>query len=265
MDTSAYLARIGLSHDQLAVLSDLEKLQTLQKAHLHTVPFENLSIHSGEQIQLDPEWLFDKIVVRRRGGFCYELNGLFTELLKALGYSVTRMAARVNSDASGSFGPPFDHLCLRVDLEAPWLVDVGFGRGFIEPLRLDEFGIQQQTEGNFRLTKAGDELIYSNLDSSGDWQPQYIFGLQGYRLDDYSAMCVYHQTSRESPFSRRWACTRKTSPGRVTLTDTELIETIDGVRHETQHDGGADIDRLLISHFGIQGVNLMRDTTDAAT
>src|SRR5215204_6406364 len=102
-------------------------LSALHEAHLHAVPFENLSIHSNERVQLDIAWLFDKLVTRRRGGFCYELNGLFAELLRALGHRVDLLAARVLGP-DGALGIPFDHMCLRVD--DVWLADVGFGDSF---------------------------------------------------------------------------------------------------------------------------------------
>ena len=111
MDVDAYLTRIGATR-----ASDLPDLH---RRHQTAVPFENLSIHLGEQISLDPGDLFDKIVTRGRGGFCYELNGLFAVLLEMLGHKVTRVSARVGD------GPPFDHLALLVD--DAWLVDVGFG------------------------------------------------------------------------------------------------------------------------------------------
>src|SRR5579863_4375985 len=100
----------------------IDGLRVLQLAHLRAVPFENLSIHMGEPILLSLETLFQKIVARRRGGFCHELNGAFAGLLDALGYPVQILSARVFGSAG--LGPPFDHMALRVDLEHPWLVDV---------------------------------------------------------------------------------------------------------------------------------------------
>src|SRR5215468_1867636 len=120
----AYLTRIGVPQPAAA---DAAALRWLHRAHLLAVPFENLSIHLGEPISLDPGDLLAKVVGRRRGGFCYELNGAFALLLEALGFGVRRVAARVYG--GGKLGPPFDHLCLAVrpaDDGAPWLADVGF-------------------------------------------------------------------------------------------------------------------------------------------
>src|SRR3569833_2383178 len=96
MNVDAYLERIGAARSP--------GLAALHRLHQTAVPFENLSIHLGEPVPLTPEDLYDKIVSRRRGGFCYELNGLFALLLENLGHEVTRLAARVAG------GPPFDHL-----------------------------------------------------------------------------------------------------------------------------------------------------------
>src|ERR1051325_8331232 len=127
---AAYLARIGAEPGPATA----ETLHALQLAHLTTVPFENLSIHLGEPIPLTEDALYDKIVERRRGGFCYEVNGLFAALLTHLGYSLTMHEVRVYWN--GRLGVPFDHLALRVELDRPWLVDVGFGGFADRPRRL---------------------------------------------------------------------------------------------------------------------------------
>src|SRR3954447_10763487 len=112
LDVHAYLERIRY-HGPLEPTA--ETLRRLQVAHLLTVPFENLSIHRGEPIELDDEALFEKMVVRRRGGFCYELNGLFAALLRSLGFEVVMLAAGVMG-ADGEFSPDFDHMALMVNL-----------------------------------------------------------------------------------------------------------------------------------------------------
>ena len=132
-------------------------LRALHRAHLMTVPFENLSIHLGEPISLAAGNLMDKIVTRRRGGFCYELNGAFALLLGALGFEVRLLAARVFG--GDRLGPPFDHLTLLVhasDGDGPWLADVGFGSHSVYPLRFDERQPQDDPGGCFRLADAAD-------------------------------------------------------------------------------------------------------------
>src|SRR5262245_26549659 len=113
-----------------------ETLRKIHLSHMLRVPFENLDIHLNRLIELNVDSFFQKIVQNNRGGFCYELNGLFAELLKSLGYSVTLLSARVTR-ADGSFGPDFDHMTLLVELDQRWIADVGFGDSFLEPLLLD--------------------------------------------------------------------------------------------------------------------------------
>src|SRR5919197_306204 len=164
-------------------------MHELQMRHLLTVPFENLSIHLGEPIVLEEKALLAKLVQRRRGGFCYELNGAFAGLLSALGFRVTLLAARVFG--AGGPGPPFDHLALRVDLREPWLVDVGFGRHSSHPLRADLRGEQPDPEGIFRVAERDD----GDLDVIRDGEPQYRVEPRGRALSDFEPTCWWQQTS----------------------------------------------------------------------
>jgi N-hydroxyarylamine O-acetyltransferase len=150
MDVRSYLSRIGYRGPTTPTA---ETLRDLQRAHLYSVPFENLDIGRKRRIFVEPEASTHKIVDERRGGFCYELNGAFAALLEALGFRVTLLSARVPC-ADGSDGPEFDHLCLRVDVEQSWLADVGFGDSFVEPLLLKAGLEQQQEDGRvFRLVE----------------------------------------------------------------------------------------------------------------
>src|SRR5689334_2014409 len=137
---SRYLDRIGYTGFREPTA---EVLRQIHRAHLFTVPFENLDIALGREIVCDEEPFLRKIVDRRRGGFCYELNGAFATLLRELGFAVTLLSGRVPRQ-DGSLSPEFDHLALRVDLEELWLADVGFGDSFLDPLRLATGAEQQQ-------------------------------------------------------------------------------------------------------------------------
>src|SRR4051812_21511122 len=114
---TAYLARIGYAG---SLAPTIETLRALHRAHLHAVPFENLDIHLGRPIKLDRGAFFRKIVGERRGGFCYELNGLFADLLAFLDFDVSLLSARVAREAGG-FGPEFDHLAVLVHAGGRWL------------------------------------------------------------------------------------------------------------------------------------------------
>ena len=249
MNVDAYLERIDY-RGPLAPTA--ETLRRLHVAHLLAVPFENLSIHAGEPIVLDDDALFDKIVVRRRGGFCYELNGLFAALLRALGFRVEMLSARV-ARRDGGFGPEFDHMALLVTLEERWLADVGFGDSFVEPLLLDERGEQRQGARAFRIEEAGDNgrLLLLRRDAGGAWEPQYRFGLEPHAYADYAEMCRFHQTSPDSHFTRGRVCSLLTAEGRVTLSGSRLITTRGGERVERELAGEAERDAALLEHFGI--------------
>jgi N-hydroxyarylamine O-acetyltransferase len=245
-DVRAYLDRIGYSG---LIVPGIETLRGLQAAHLLSVPFENLDIHLGRHIQLDPGRLFDKIVIRRRGGFCYELNGLFAELLLALGFDVSRLAARVWGGSA--YGIEFDHMALRVQLDEPYLADVGFGESYRQPLQLIEGIEQRQDFGAYRLMREGDLWRYDARQEPGDWQPQYRFPLIPHALADFQDGCDYQQTSPESSFTHKRFCSLATPDGRITLRDTRLIVTRDGVKSETPIAGEAEFEAALASRFGI--------------
>ena len=248
MDIRAYLQRINY-HGSLNPTS--QTLRDLQVSHLLSVPFENLSIHMGQAIVLEDVALFDKIVTRRRGGFCYEANGLFAALLRALGFNVTMLSAGV-ANADGEFGPAFDHMALKVSLEERWLVDVGFGDSFREPLLLDERGEQTQGERAYQIVPEGSSLILMQREYAGEWQAQYRFTLQPFRYEDYAEMCNYHQTSADSPFTRRRVCSLATSEGRLTLSDMRFITTAHtGEKQERLLKDEGEYAAVLQEYFGV--------------
>jgi len=214
------------------------------------VPFENLSIHAGEQIVLEDEALFRKIVSRRRGGFCYELNGLFAALLRGLGFEVAMLSAQVAND-DGGFSRDFDHMTLLVSLGERWLVDVGFGDSFIEPLLLDERGPQMQRDSAYRIDVDADWLIMERADKSGEWKPQYRFTLKPFQYADYAEMCTYHQTSPLSHFTKGRICSRLTPQGRISLSDMRLITSEAGERREHTAASQEEYEELLSDYFGV--------------
>jgi N-hydroxyarylamine O-acetyltransferase len=229
-----------------------ETLRALQVAHLLAVPFENLSIHAGQPVVLEDEALFEKIVGRGRGGFCYEANGLFAALLRALGFRVAMLSAGV-ARPGGGFGPDFDHMALLVTLEERWLADVGFGDSFREPLLLDEAGEQAQGNRAYRILPDGEHFTLSRRDGAGEWEAQYRFTLEPHAYADYAEMCRFHQTSPESHFTRARLCSLATRGGRVTLSGLRLINTTDdGGREERELSGEDEFAALLGEHFGIR-------------
>ncbi|TNC28165.1 arylamine N-acetyltransferase family protein [Amycolatopsis alkalitolerans] len=226
MDVDGYLARIGAARPSAPTA---EALADLHERHVTTVPFENLSVHLREPIVLDEEKLVEKIVRRRRGGFCYELNGAFAALLRELGFAVSLLPARVSRGGDG-FGAPFDHLTLRVDLDEPWLADVGFGRFARRPLRLAACEPQADAEGEFMLLDAAG----GDIDVRHNGEPAYRLEQRARELEDFVPSCWWQATSPDSHFTQGLLCTLPTSSGRVTLTGDQLIETVDGKRVERE-------------------------------
>ena len=219
------------------------------------MPFENLSIHSGEPIVLEDNALFSKIVDRRRGGFCYEANGLFAALLRALGFEVAMLGAGVakSQGSQGGFGPQFDHMTLMVTLSDRWLVDVGFGDSFLEPLLLDSREEQVQGTRAFRIVDDNDHLIMMRRNPGGNWEPQYRFTLQPYTFADYEEMCHFHQTSPDSHFTKGRICSRATEDGRISLSEMRFITTTGPqlLRDERTLVDQEEYDRVLRDQFGI--------------
>ncbi len=252
MNIDAYLGRIRYQGSRAPTLNTL---RALHRAHLLATPFENLSIFEGENVRLEHSWLYDKIVIRKRGGFCYELNGLFAWLLAELGFDVTLLSARVYNETQEEFGPEFDHLVLLVQLEKRWLVDVGFGEGFREPLQINRRGAQTQRWGAYRLDERGDETLCQRREGEG-WKPQYSFSLAPRKFADFKKMCHYHQTSPRSSFTQKQLCTLATPQGRVTLSGTRLIETVDGQRTERNLVGEEVMAMVQEAYFGLPASRL---------
>ena len=251
MDTYAYLKRIQYSGP---VSPDVQTLLGLQRAHLLHIPFENLDIGLKRPIQLEEEALWDKIILHRRGGFCYELNGLFARLLQEIGFDVNYLNARVYN-REGELGIDFDHLALLVRVPGQterWLADVGFGDSFNEPLSFDGPKIQAQGLRAYRLEQAQGGYATWQRNYDGSWERHYFFDLKAHRFpEEYLSACNYHQTSPQSSFTRGSIISRATLDGRVSLEEGRLILTSNGRRTEQPVSNKNEYLALLRLHFGI--------------
>ena len=250
MDAAEYLGRIRYAGPDTPTAATLAALQA---AHLYTVPFENLDIHLGRTIVLDVERFYDKVAVRGRGGFCYELNGLFAWLLEQLGFGVTLLSAR-DVGADGRLGPEYDHLVLAVTCPGEpgaWLADVGWGDSFREPLPLDLVGEKAEGRRAYGIEHNGEARTVWQRRYDGRWEPQYRFTLTPRRLAEFAETCRYHQTSPESHFTRGRIVTLATPDGRISLDEHELVITVDGARRE-RAVAEAEREALLAEHFGIR-------------
>ncbi|HEX9984350.1 MAG TPA: arylamine N-acetyltransferase [Thermoanaerobaculia bacterium] len=236
MNMDTYLARLGY-HGPRAATEPV--LRELHRRHLLTVPFENLDIHWNRTIVLDETRFIEKIVDERRGGFCYELNGAFAALLRALGFDVQLLSARPAEAA-----PEFDHMALLVD--SRWLADVGFGESFLEPLDVRRRDEQHDPAGVFRIEERGSELMLMGEEG----KLEFFFTLTPHDLSEFEPMCHYQQTSPESHFTKKRVCSVATEAGRITLTDDRLIVREHGVRTETLIAGEEAWRETLRARFG---------------
>ena len=248
LDLARYLSRI---HYVGPLDPTAATLRAIHQAHMMSVPFENLEINPlGLVPSLDPDDLFDKIVNQRRGGFCYELNGLFSLLLRELGFDVTLVSARVENGPSG-WGPEFDHLALIVQLDERYLADVGFGSSFNAPLRLDYDGEQSDDGRGYQITRDGEVWMMSEHLPGEDWKGQYIFTLAPRDLADFAEMCRRQATTPGGYFVTSAICSRTTLEGRITLRDLKLTITQNGTKIEHELADDSERNAVLREHFGI--------------
>ena len=254
IDMAAYLGRLALG-DTRPAPPTIERLRMLQRAHIEAVPFENASVLRGEPIVLERDRLVDKVGAANRGGFCFELNGAFATLLETLGYDVALLPGRFWSSAG--LGPPNEHLALRVTLDGePWLVDVGAGFSFREPLRLVAGIEQADPSGAFRLTPVADEPGALDVEwrhRDGTWRPHYRFEDRPVGLDAFIEVCEHLRTSPDSPFTGGWICARALPDGWATLDGDHLVVTRDADRID-RTVAGADLDDALERWFGVTPV-----------
>lgn len=251
MNTAAYLERIHLTRH---VEPDVNTLHELQVAHLQSIPFENLDIGLKRVIQINEPDIWNKLIVNKRGGFCYELNGLFAWLLKQIGFEVTYLNARV-FNREGNLGIDFDHLALLVGIphqSKSWLVDVGFGDSFNEPLSFEERGEQVQGLRAYKLEPTSNGWIAWQKNYDGIWKRLYFFDLQPHKFpEEYEAACHYHQTSPKSSFTRGSTISKATPDGRISLEAGRLIVTTNGQRSESPLQDEDEFHQLLKVHFDI--------------
>lgn len=241
---SRYAARLG-HHGPLT--AGLTTLRALHRAHLMAIPYENLDIHLGVPMTLDPEAMFSKLVDERRGGWCFEMNGVFGRVLETLGFDVRYVSAAVDRARRG-WRARGNHLVLVVTLDRPWLVDVGFGDGFLTPLPLEP-GTYRQDFMQFQLTRDGPWWRMHNHPLGG--ADGFDFTLTSRRLDDFAAQCHELQTSPDSTFVQTAVCLRHVHGGILVLRGATLREiTAAGVTSEVIETAGA-YERVLRERFDL--------------
>jgi len=263
MDINRYLDRIqykGKTTPEIEVLNDL------QIHHLLNIPFENLDIHYGNHIILDLDKIYEKIVVKKRGGFCYELNGLFFELLKKLGFNARIISARVYDNRKSSYGEEFDHLAIIVTInQKEYLADAGFGELVFKPLKLEPYKPQKDIRGNFVIEnyKNGYYRILKLIGS--EKFPEYIFTKKPRCLEEFEDMCQYHQKNPNSHFTQKRLISKPSINGRVTISGDSLkITEEEKVVFQKKIYNEGEFADYLLKYFNINEKEIKPLTPDSS-
>lgn len=193
MNLGRYLDRIGVREP---VHADLATLRRVHRAHLVAIPYENLDIHLDRRVSLDPAAAFQKLVEQRRGGWCYEMNGLLAWALREIGFEVALLSGTVGREKRGD-AVEGNHLVLLVSLETPHLADVGFGDGFFDPVPLAEGGFEERGF-QYALERVGFRWRFRNHQWGG--ADGFDFTLEPRRIEDFADRCHELQTSPTSGF-----------------------------------------------------------------
>ena len=236
LDLAAYFARIGFGG---RASPNLETLATLHARHAEAIPFENLAPFLGEPVRLDRASLQEKLVLRRRGGWCFEHNLLFAQVLEAIGFPVRRLAARVRWNVPAGVVTSRSHMLMQVMVEGePWIADVGFGgQTLTAPLRLVA-GVEQPTpHESCRLRPEGSGFVLEAHMPEG-WQALYFFELHEQQLADYEVSNWYLAHHPQSQFVNGIVAARAGPDRRHTLRNT---------RYAVHHRGGATERREIAS------------------
>lgn len=247
MNTTSYLKRIGI---ETVTTLDEVLLKKLHRQHVRSIPFENLDIAWKRPISLDPEAIFTKIIHEKRGGFCYELNSLFCWLLQELGFRSYLISCSIMTD-EGSFGPLFDHMAIIVEMEDLWLLDVGYGDLFIEPLLLTNPNPQKDQFKAYQIIKENENFILSESKDGVNFQTRYTFKTIPRKIANFDDQCYWKQYSPDSYFVKNRVCTLPHSNGRTTLFNDKLIQRRDREREEIIIDSASQYDSMLQRYFGI--------------
>jgi N-hydroxyarylamine O-acetyltransferase len=256
-DLGAYVDRIGYGGP---AAPSLDALRAVHLAHARTIPFENVDVLLGHPIRLDLESLQAKLVAGGRGGYCFEHNTVFAAALEAMGFAVTRLAARVR------FGHrrlgARTHMLLRVQAAgSPWLADVGFGGlGILEPIPFAPNEPVEQFGWTYRLVPDAQELVLQSLEPGG-WADQYGSTLEPQLDVDYEMANHYTSTHPSSPFTRTLTVQRPDPDGpeaRIVLRDRKLSVHRPTGQATTERVNDRDLLGVLAERFGLR---LPLDTT----
>lgn len=231
---------------------NIKTLKELHKYHILSIPFEDLDIHLNNPIKLDLESVYKKVILKNRGGFCYELNFLFYNFLKQIGFECKIVSSKIY-DKNGTLGPEFDHMSIIVKLEENWLLDVGYGDLFIEPLKIKGKHSKKDWFKTYQLNKTGETTyLLSESRNGATFKKRYEFDERPRRIEAFYDQCEFKQYSENSYFVKNRICTIPTKRGRITLLNNKLIKREGELREEYEIKTESRFYQLLKEEFGIE-------------
>lgn len=226
-----------------------DTLREIHIAHTLNIPFENLDVFYKRPISLDESSLYKKIVKNRRGGYCFEMNGIFSIVLKKLGFKVSNLLARVSIDGINYSAKGHQVILVEID-GTRWLADVGFGNdGIIAPLLLEKDIDQMQFAHTYRLITHPKFGYALQKKSEDGYNYSYAFTLEECYPNDFEMSNHYTATFPESFFMKMRMCTMPTKEGRITLTDNQFKIIENGKVTETKIENDEDLGRYLKQYF----------------
>jgi len=249
LQINKYIKRIGFKENLEA---NIECLKKLHLNHVMSIPFEALDVYSGNRINLGLDKIFHKIIESKRGGYCYELNYLFHWLLTHIGFEAHFVSVRIFDE--DKYGPEYDHLALIVKLDSSWLVDVGYGDLFVEPIKIAPEVIQEDRFKLYKLEKINDRdyLLLESLKTDIKWTKRYIFSTRSCSIQEFEDQNEYKQSSSESYFVKNRICTMPTLEGRKTILNNVFKIKANNIVHKKEILSAKEMIQILDNEFGIR-------------
>lgn len=248
MNLKGYIERIKYK-GELTV--NERSLRQLHKSHVSSVPFEALDVYYRKRISLDIHEIYHKVVDQKRGGYCYEVNYLFLWLLLELGFDSHLISARIIDD--DKYGPEYDHMAILVQLNEDWLVDVGYGDLFIEPIKLIPDIEQEDKFKTYKIHKKNNDefLLLESLKESCDYKIKYLFNTRSCSIKEFELQNEVKQNSFDSYFVKNRICTLPTEEGRKTILNDIYKVRTNNTAIEKEISTEKELCRILEIEFDI--------------
>jgi len=249
MDLGKYLKRISFSGK---LEPTTECLIKLHECHVMSIPFEALDIEFGKTISLDINKIYKKVVLNKRGGYCYELNQLFNHLLTEIGFESQLISARVVKDKKQ--WPEFDHMAIVVKLDSLWLVDIGYGDLFIKPIKIELNTVQKDRNKTYKIISLQENelLLTESLAKSNSFIPKYQFNTIPRSPADFEEQNTFKQTSAESHFVKNRICTLPIKNGRKTILNNTFKVIFNQETTEKEITSYKELQTILFKEFDIK-------------